>query len=182
MEQVTLMTNPSRGFSAVKRTYFKINDWNWPVCLVFPRSHTCPPYLKISGRSNQNELVTLMTKSNSGCLGNQGDVTLRWSIETDQYSDLYEISSIYTLSASYRSIQLKLKELWWWQVFSHCKSMEPCGCHSNQTFRWISIKKLCYPSPTRGMLQMRYDWDQPAGCGYMKMSKVLTGDKRTTIL
>ena len=43
--------------------------------------------------------------------------------------------------------------------------MQPCGCHSNQGFHLIFIKSLCHQSPTRGMLQMRNDWDQPAECG-----------------
>ena len=41
------------------------------------------------------------------------------------------------------------------KTFSHCKSMELCGCHSNQGLHWISMKSLCHPSRTRGMLQMR---------------------------
>ena len=68
-------------------------------------------------------------------------------------------------SASFRNIPSKLRESWWWQTFFCCKSMEPCCCHSNQGSHWISMKSLCNQSPTRGMQQMRNDWDQPADCG-----------------
>ena len=44
-------------------------------------------------------------------------------------SNQYEILSMSILSASFRNIRSKLKESWWWQAFSHCKSMGSCGCH-----------------------------------------------------
>ena len=43
--------------------------------------------------------------------------------------------------------------------------MEPCGCHSNQSSHWIFMKSLCHQSFTRGMLQMRNDYVQPADFG-----------------
>ena len=90
------------------------------------------------------------------------------------FSNLSEIPSMSTLSASFRNIQSKLKELWW-QTFSNCASMEPCGCHSNQGVSLDAHEKhmllILHPPPPnthtlpRGMLQMRNDWDQPADCG-----------------
>ena len=89
----------------------------------------------------------LMTKSNRHFFSNQGDVILRLMIKPVQVSNSTEISSMSTLSASFRKIWSKLYELWWWQAFSHCKSRGPCGCHSNQSFHWISIKKLISSMP-----------------------------------
>ena len=41
-------------------------------------------------------------------------------------------------------------------------SMRISYCHSNQDFHRISMKSFCHCCPTRGMLQMRNDWGQPA--------------------
>ena len=90
------------------------------------------------------EWLMLMTKSNRSFFSNQGDVTRRLMIWAGQFSNLSKIAAIFTLSTSFRNIQSKLKELWWWQTFSHCTSMEHCGCHSNQGFHWISMKSLCH--------------------------------------
>ena len=41
-------------------------------------------------------------------------------IRSGPFSNLAKISSMSTLSASFRNILSKLKELWWWQIYSHC--------------------------------------------------------------
>ena len=46
----------------------------------------------------------LMTKSNRGFFSNQGDATLRLKIRSGQFSNPTEISSMSTLSASFRNI------------------------------------------------------------------------------
>ena len=61
----------------------------------------------------------LMTKSNRGFFSNQGDLILRLMIRSGQIFNSSELSSMSMLSASFRKIQSKLKELWWWQAFSH---------------------------------------------------------------
>ena len=100
----------------------------------------------------KTEWVMLMTKSNRGFFSNQGDGILRLKILSGQFSNSTQNSSISTLSATFRKIQSKLNELMWWQTFSHCKSMGPCGCHSNHDFHWISMKSLCHRCPTRSIL------------------------------
>ena len=56
--------------------------------------------------------------------------------------------------------------------------MEPCSCHSYQSFYSISIKSLCHQSSIRGMLQIRNDWDQPAGCRNLTGQRCWRTDNR----
>ena len=119
----------------------------------------------VSGRSDQNNRTLVMTRSKMGnFFSNQGDIA-PWKIgQPHQFFNSSELLSPAYLYLSFRKIWSKLKELWWWQAFFHCKSIETCGCYTNQSFYSISIKSICHQSLTRGMLQMRNDWDQPAGC------------------
>ena len=54
------------------------------------------------------ELVTQMTKSNRGVFSNQGDVTLRFMIQSGQFTNLSESSSMFTLSAGFMNTRFKL--------------------------------------------------------------------------
>ena len=109
----------------------------------------------------------LMAKSNRGFFQKSRCVTLRQMIQSGKFSNFFssKISSMSTLSASFRQSDQK-KELWWWyHAFSHYKSMGPCSCYSNQGFHWIFMQSLCHRCPTVGILKMRNDWDQPVDCG-----------------
>ena len=64
----------------------------------------------------QNWISNTDDKVKQRLFSNQGDVTLRLMIWPDQFSNSFEISSMSILSASFRHIQSKLKELWWWQA------------------------------------------------------------------
>ena len=142
----------------------KINDPIWPVLELVGDFIYVHLYLQVSGASDQNWMRTDEEVKQRLFLQSRG--------HNSKINDLIwpafltsKTSSMSTLSANFRNIWSKLNELWWQQTFSHCKSIETCGCQSNQGFHWISMKSLCHQSPTRGMLQMRNDWDQPADCG-----------------
>ena len=59
--------------------------------------------------------------------------------------------------------QSKLKELEWSQDFPHYNSMGVTCCHGNQSFDPIWPNFLCSQSHTPIMLQMKFDYDRPAG-------------------
>ena len=71
------------------------------------------------------ESVMMMTKSNSGFFSNQ---TLRLMIWFGQFSNLFEVSSMSVLSASFRKNRSKLNKIHWWQ--SHCFFQQPRGHNS----------------------------------------------------
>ena len=66
----------------------------------------------------------------------------------------------------------------WQAFFFHCKSMRPCGCHSNKSFHLISLKKLVIiPLP-----EAYYIWEMiGTACRLRRYnwSKVLTDGQRT---
>ena len=56
-----------------------------------------------------------------------------------------------------------MKELEWSQGFPHYKIMGAICCHGNQSSDPIWPKTYCSQSPTPMMLQMKFDYDRPAG-------------------
>ena len=141
-EWVTLLTKSNMLFQQSRWCNSKINVLIWPVFKLdheFIHGHLI---CKFQEHPIKTEWVTLLTKSNRSFFSNQGDVILRLMIRSGQFSNFAEISSMSTLSASFRNVWSKLKELWWWQTFSHHKSMEPCGCHSKQGFHWTFLKSI----------------------------------------
>ena len=56
-----------------------------------------------------------------------------------------------------------MKELEWSQGFPHYNPMGVIYCHRNQSSDPIWPKALCSQSPTPMMLQMKFDYDRPAG-------------------
>ena len=56
-----------------------------------------------------------------------------------------------------------MKELEWSQGFSHYNPMVAICCHGNKSSYPIWPKTLCSQSPTPMMLQMKFDYDPPAG-------------------
>ena len=67
------------------------------------------------------------------------------------------------LPARIKKIKSKIKELEWSQGFPHYNPMGAICCHGNQSSNLIWPKTLCSQSPTPMMLQMKFDYDQPAG-------------------
>ena len=65
-------------------------------------------------RSKRNELFWWQGQTES-FFSNQGDITLRLMIQFSHYSNSSKISSMATLSASFRKIRSKRNELFWWQ-------------------------------------------------------------------
>ena len=85
-----------------------INDSPWPVSELTWDYIYIHLICKFQEHPIETEWVMLITKSNRNFFSNQGDVTLRWMIRSDQFSNLSEISSFSTLSASFRNILNKL--------------------------------------------------------------------------
>ena len=63
----------------------------------------------------KTEQVMVMTKYIKGFCSNQGNVTIQLMIQFGQVLNLSKISSMPTLSASFRKIWSKLNELCWWR-------------------------------------------------------------------
>ena len=132
--------------------------------------------LSASFRNEWNMLTTMSNRS-------KRDITLRLIIRSGQFSNLCEISSIYAsfmkLICKFHEHLIKAEEVMVMTNIFHCKSMEPCGCHSNQSFHWIFMKSWCHQSPIRHATDekwlrsacrlWRYNW-----------SKVLTDDGQRT--
>ena len=138
----------------------KINDRIWPVFDLVQGLYPCPP----SGRSEQNWMSYTDDKVNQILfLQYRGHNTKINDLSWPAFKLVQEYMYIhFSFICKFQEHLIKLKELLWWQAFSHCKSIGPCGCHSNHDFHCIFMKSLCHKSPTRGMLQIRNDWDQPA--------------------
>ena len=69
------------------------------TCLRF---NPFPPYLQVSGRSDQNSMSYADDMSNR-IFSNQGEVTLRFMIRSGQFLNLFEILSVSTLSEGFRT-------------------------------------------------------------------------------
>ena len=70
---------------------------------------------------------------------------------------------LFSLPARIKKIQSKLKELEWSQGFPHYNPMGAIRSQGNQRFNPIWPKTVCIQSPTPMMLQMKFDYDRPAG-------------------
>ena len=93
----------------------KINDPIWPVF----KSIRDFIYVHLSCKFQEVPIKTkwtmVMTKSIRGFCSNQECVTLRSMTQLSQILNLSKISSMPTLSASFRKSWSKLNELCWWQ-------------------------------------------------------------------
>ena len=90
----------------------KINDPIWPDFKLIRDFIHVHLICKFQEDLIKTEWVMLMTKSNRGLFSNQGDISLRLMIQRScQFSNLPEIFSMSNLSASFRNIWSKLKEL-----------------------------------------------------------------------
>ena len=102
-----------RGFfQQSKGCNFKINDTIWPVFQSLREYIHVHLIYKFQEDPIKTEWVKLMTKSNRGFFfffSNQGDLSLALMIRSGQFFNLFKISSMSTLSASFRKIQSKLR-------------------------------------------------------------------------
>ena len=113
-EWAMLMTNVKQVLFQQSREHnSKIYDPIWPVFKLAQDFIHVPLIIKFQEDPIKTEWVMLMTKTNRGFFSNQGCVTFRLIIWSGQFSNLYEISSMSTLSVSFRNFQSKLNKLSW---------------------------------------------------------------------
>lgn len=117
------------------------------------------------------EGVMLLIRSNTGFFNNHRGITVRLIIQFGQFSNLSEAFALSYLPANFTNIRPKLIRLFCLQTFSHRDPLGPLGCHSHQSSQAISIKCICDQCCTKGMLQLRFGWGQPADCTDMTARK-----------
>ena len=93
----------------------------------------------------------------------QGQLTHKYPVGSCQISNPFKMLWFFSLSARIMKIQSKMKELEWSQGFPHYNPMGAICCHRNQSSDPIWPKTLCSQSPTPMMLQMKFDYNRPAG-------------------
>ena len=93
----------------------------------------------------------------------QGQLTHESLVESCPISNPSKLLWLSLLPARIKKIQSKMRELEWSQGFPHYNSMGAICCHGNQSSDPIWPKTLSSQSPTPMMLQMKFDYDQPAG-------------------
>ena len=87
----------------------------WPFFDIFRDFIYVHFSCKCQEHSIKTEWVTLMTKQNRDFFQQSRDVTLKLGSWSGLFLNCSEISSMSTLSASFRNIRLELNELRWWQ-------------------------------------------------------------------
>ena len=93
----------------------------------------------------------------------QGQLTHKSLVESCRISNPFEILWLSLLPARIKKNKSKKKELEWSQDFPHYNPMGAICCHGNQSSDLIRPKTLCNQSPTPMMLQMKFDYNRPAG-------------------
>ena len=93
----------------------------------------------------------------------QGQLTHKSLIRSCRISNPFEILWLLLLPARIKKNKSKMKELEWSQGFPHYNRIGAICCHGNQISDQIRPKTLCSQSPTPMMLQMKFDYNRPAG-------------------
>ena len=93
----------------------------------------------------------------------EGQLTHKSLIRSCGISIPFEILWLSLLPARIKKNKSKMKEQEWSQGFPHYNPMGAICCHGNQSSDPIRPKTLCSQSPTPLMLQMKFDYDRPAG-------------------
>ena len=92
-----------------------------------------------------------------------GQLTHKSLIRFCRISNPFEILWLSLLPARKKKNKLKMKELEWSQGFPYYNPMGAICCHGNQSSDLIRHKTFCSQSPTPIMLQMKFNYDRPAG-------------------
>ena len=93
----------------------------------------------------------------------QGQLTHKSLVGSCRISNPFKTLWLFSLPARIKKIQSKMKKLEWSQGFPHYNPMGAICCHGNQSSDPIRPKTLCSQSPTPMMLQMKFDYNRPAG-------------------
>ena len=109
----------------------------------------------------------------------QGQLTPKSLVESGPNSNLSEILWLSSLPASMKKIRSKMKALEWTQHFLHYNPMGAFRCHGNQSSDPTWSKALCNQSLTPMMLQIKFGYDWPTGCGDIQVLKCLRTHRLT---
>ena len=109
----------------------------------------------------------------------QGQLTPQCLIRSGRISNSSKILLIFSLPASMKKIRSKMKALEWTQHFPHYNPMGAICCHGNQSSNPTRSKTKCNQSPTPMMLQIKFGYDWPTGCGDIRVWKCLPTYART---
>ena len=93
----------------------------------------------------------------------QGQLTHKSLVGSCWISNPFKTLWLFSLPTRIKKIQSKIKELERSQGFPYYNPMGAICCHWNQSSDPIRPKTLCSQSPTPMMLQMKFDYDRPAG-------------------
>ena len=87
----------------------------------------------------------------------QGQLTPQSLVRSSRISNSSEMLLMSSLPESIKKIRSKMKVLEWSQAFSHYSTMGAIRCHGNQSSSPIWPKTYCSFSPTKVMLQIKFD-------------------------
>ena len=99
----------------------------------------------------------------------QGQLTPQSLVRSGRISNSSEMLWMFSLPASIKKIRSKMKALEWTQHFPHYKPMGAICCHGNQSSNPTWSKTKCNQSPTPMMLQIKFGYDWPTGCGDIRV-------------
>ena len=95
----------------------------------------------------------------------QGQLTPQSLVRSGRILNSSEMIWMFSLPASMKKIRSKMKALEWTQHFPNCNPMGAIRCHEHQSSDPIWPKTLCSLSPTPMMVQIKFRYDWPTGCG-----------------
>ena len=95
----------------------------------------------------------------------QGQLTPQSLVRFGRISNSSKMLWMFLLPASMKKIRSKMKALEWTQHFPHYNPMGAICCHGNQSSNPTWSITLCNQSPTPMMLQIKFRYDWPTGCG-----------------
>ena len=108
----------------------------------------------------------------------QGQLTHKYLVGSCCMSNPFKTLRLFSLPARIK-IQSKMKKLEWSQGFPNYNPMGAICCHGNKSSDPIRPKTLCSQPLTPMMLQMKFDYDRPAGLGDIHVLKCGRTDART---
>ena len=95
----------------------------------------------------------------------QGQLTPQSLVRSSRISNSSEMLWMFLLPASMKKIHIKMKALECSQHFPHYNPMGAIRCHGHQSSDPIRPKTYCSLSPIPMMVQLKFRYDWPTGCG-----------------
>ena len=95
----------------------------------------------------------------------QGQLTPQSLVRSGRISNSSEMIWMFSLPASMKKIRSKIKALECSQHFPHYNPMGAIRCQGHQSSDPIWPKTYCSLSPTPMMVQIKFRYDWPTGCG-----------------